>query len=219
MRWSLFACRDDWGVDGAGIAVVVVDGDGGKVVVAVAGDVGRAGDGRRAETETGSGSAISHMTSRPSWRLTTSWRLVRRWPLFVRTHPTANNVCFDYPHMSYPLSPSGRPILLHFAVSNNDPAIFQPSSYRGAAVEIWRFGSIIDVHRNQFAGRYCSLSQYSVQQVIIAFCLILYLQVPDNHGQGPQKLLARGPLSLFHNHPRSRLLIPRFKSTFATQPP
>lgn len=118
MRWSLFACRDDWGVDGAGIAVVVVDGDGGKVVVAVAGDVGRAGDGRRAETETGSGSAISHMTSRPSWRLTTSWRLVRRWPLFVRTHPTANNVCFDYPHMSYPLSPSGRPILLHFAVAN-----------------------------------------------------------------------------------------------------
>lgn len=102
-----------------------------------------------------------------------------------------------------------------FALSNNDPAIFQPSSYRGAAVEIWRFGSI----RNQFAGRYCSLSQYSVQQVIIAFCLILYLQVPDNHGQGPQKLLARGPLSLFHNHPRSRLLILRFKSTFATQPP
>lgn len=67
MRWSLFACRDDWGVDGAGIAVVVVDGDGGKVVVAVAGDVGRAGDGRRAETETGSGSgsAISHMTLPP----------------------------------------------------------------------------------------------------------------------------------------------------------
>lgn len=47
MRWSLFACRDDWGVDGAGMAIVVVDGDGGKVVVAVVVDIGRAGDGRR----------------------------------------------------------------------------------------------------------------------------------------------------------------------------
>lgn len=45
--------------------MVVVDGDGGKDVVAVVGDVGRAGDGRRAETETGSGSAISHMTLPP----------------------------------------------------------------------------------------------------------------------------------------------------------
>lgn len=67
MRWSLFACRDDWGVEGAGMAIVVVDGDGGKVVVAVVVDVGRAGDGRRgqAETETGSGSAISHVTLPP----------------------------------------------------------------------------------------------------------------------------------------------------------
>lgn len=118
-----------------------------------------------------------------------------------------------------PVVPQRTRRLTLFALSNNDPAIFQPSSYRGAAVEIWRFGFIINLHKNRFARRCRPLSQYPVQQVMIAFCLISHLQVPDNHGQGPQKHLALAPLSLFHNHPRSRLLTPRFKNTFATQPP
>lgn len=47
MRWSLFACRECWGVDGEGMAIVVVVGDGGKVAVAVAGGVGRGRDGAK----------------------------------------------------------------------------------------------------------------------------------------------------------------------------